>query len=63
MGCSDDKSIQVHNNEETNQNQDEEENLLIEKDFPDFEEYNSKYKYKIIIILLYFNKKRWKKNW
>jgi hypothetical protein len=42
MGCSDDKSIQVNNNEETNQNQDEEENLLIEKDFPDFEEYNSK---------------------
>ena len=56
MGCSDDKSIQVHNNEETNQNQDEEENLLIEKDFPDFEEYNSKYQCKIIIILLYFNK-------
>ena len=56
MGCSDDKSIQVHNNEETNQNQDEEENLLIEKDFLDFEEYNSKYQCKIIIILLYFNK-------
>ena len=42
MGCSDDKSIKV-DNEETNQNQDDdEEDSTIEKDFPDFEEYNSK---------------------
>lgn len=40
MGCSDDKSIRV-DNEETNHHQDEEE-PNIEKEFPDFEEYNSK---------------------
>jgi len=40
MGCSDDKSIKV-DNEETNQNQDDEDSTT-EKEFPDFEEYNSK---------------------
>lgn len=43
MGCSNDNSVKVKaDNEETNQNQDEEESL-IEKDFPDFEEYNRKH--------------------
>ena len=45
MGCSDDKSIKV-DNEETNQIQnddDDEDDSSIEKDFPDFEEYNSNY--------------------
>ena len=38
MGCSDDKSIKV-DNEETNQDQDDDSS--IEKEFPDLEEYNS----------------------
>ena len=38
MGCSDDKSIRV-DNEETEQNQ--EEDSSYEKVFPDLEEYNS----------------------
>ena len=38
MGCSDDKSIRV-DSEETEQNQ--EEDSLYEKEFPDLEEYNS----------------------
>lgn len=42
MGCSNDQSVQV-DNEETNQIP--EEDNLIEKEFPDFEEYNSKWNY------------------
>ena len=38
MGCSDDKSIRV-DNEETEQNQ--EEDSSYEKEFPELEEYNS----------------------
>jgi len=40
MGCSNDSNVEV-DNDNTSHNQDDDDNLS-EKDFPDFEEYNSK---------------------
>jgi hypothetical protein len=41
MGCSNDSTVEV-DNDNTSHNQDNDDENLTEKDFPDFEEYDSK---------------------